>query len=146
GLFSLQSTDQPPIPASLAKAAGGDHLESALGISGELFTVTPLPWCPHLESVHALPPSGLDVTEPCAECGTQVENWVCLTCYQVLCGRYVWQHMMCHGVSCGHNLVLSFSDFSVWCYSCDAYIHNEVLLPAKRSAYHSKFMEEMPGV
>ncbi|XP_066436056.1 histone deacetylase 6 isoform X2 [Eleutherodactylus coqui] len=142
----VQSTGQPPIPASLAKAAGGDHLESALGISGELFTVTPLPWCPHLESVHALPPSGLDVTEPCAECGTQVENWVCLTCYQVLCGRYVWQHMMCHGVSCGHNLVLSFSDFSVWCYSCDAYIHNEVLLPAKRSAYRSKFMEEMPGV
>ncbi|XP_056410464.1 histone deacetylase 6-like [Hyla sarda] len=138
---------------SPAEAAGGDPLSSyeadmdpSLVFSGELFSVTPLPWCPHLESVRALPCGGADVTEPCAECGTLVENWLCLTCYQVLCGRYVSQHMMCHGVSCGHNIVLSFSDLSVWCYSCDAYVHNEVLIPAKQSAYRSKFGEEMPGI
>ncbi|XP_063792168.1 histone deacetylase 6 isoform X2 [Pseudophryne corroboree] len=119
--------------------------DTSLDFSGELFTVTPLPWCPHLDSVCELPSSGIDVTQPCAECGTCVENWICLTCYQVLCGRYVSQHMMCHGVSCGHNLVLSFSDLSSWCYSCDAYVHNEVLTPAKQSAYYSKFGEEMPG-
>ncbi|XP_069798807.1 histone deacetylase 6 [Dendropsophus ebraccatus] len=136
-----------------AEAAGGDHSSSyeadtdpSLVFSGELFSVTPLPWCPHLESVQAIPSGGLDVMEPCAECGTLVENWVCLTCYQVLCGRYVMEHMMCHGVSSGHNIVLSFSDFSVWCYSCDAYIHNEVLIPAKQSAYRCKFGEDMPGV
>ncbi|KAG8549936.1 hypothetical protein GDO81_018813, partial [Engystomops pustulosus] len=145
-----QSEDKQD-PVSMAKAKEGDHLvpyeadmDPALVCSGELFTVTPLSWCPHLESVHALPSGGLDVTEPCAECGTQVENWVCLTCYQVLCGRYVSQHMMCHGVSSGHNIVLSFSDLSVWCYSCDAYIHNEVLTPAKQSVYRSKFGEDMP--
>ncbi|KAM3911968.1 protein deacetylase HDAC6 [Leptodactylus fuscus] len=150
-----QSAEKHQDPVSLAEAPGGGHLSSyevdmevdtSLINSGELFTVTPLPWCPHLESVHPLPSSGLDVTEPCAECGTQVENWVCLTCYKVLCGRYVSQHMMCHGVSCAHNIVLSFSDLSVWCYSCDAYIHNEVLIPAKQSAYSSKFGEDMPGV
>ncbi|XP_040298520.1 histone deacetylase 6 isoform X1 [Bufo bufo] len=146
------SADKQQDPAPPDEAAGGDRLfceldmDPSLGFSGELFTVTPLPWCPHLDSVQVLPPSGLDVTEPCAECGTQVENWACLTCYQVLCGRYVSQHMMCHGVSCGHDVVLSFSDLSVWCYSCDAYIHNEVLIPAKQSAYRSKFGEDMPGV
>ncbi|CAN2389209.1 polyubiquitinated misfolded protein transport [Pristimantis euphronides] len=148
-----QSAEKPPDPAPLAESSWGDNLscyqadmDPSLALSGELFTVTPLSWCPHLESVHALPSSGLDVAEPCAECGTQVENWVCLTCYQVLCGRYVSQHMMCHGASCGHNIVLSFSDLSVWCYSCDAYIHNEVLIPAKQSVYQSKFGEDMPGV
>ncbi|XP_073397420.1 histone deacetylase 6 isoform X1 [Dendrobates tinctorius] len=136
----------------LADSAGGDCFPSyeadadpCPGFSGELFSVTPLPWCPHLESVRALPSGGLDVTEPCAVCGTQVENWVCLTCYQVLCGRYISQHMMTHGASSGHSMVLSFSDLSVWCYGCDAYIHNEVLIPAKQSAYHCKFGEEMPG-
>ncbi|XP_018413494.1 PREDICTED: histone deacetylase 6 [Nanorana parkeri] len=120
-------------------------VEPSLEFSGELFTVTPLPWCPHLESVCEMPPCGLEVTQPCVACGTDIENWVCLTCYAVLCGRYVSQHMISHGVSSGHNLVLSFSDLSVWCYSCDAYIHNEVLIPAKQSAYYSKFGEEMPG-
>ncbi|KAM4020629.1 protein deacetylase HDAC6 [Anomaloglossus baeobatrachus] len=143
-----QSADtQPP-----ADSAEGDRFRSyaadpdpSLGFSGELFSVTPLPWCPHLEQVRAVPPRGVDVTAPCAECRTRLENWVCLTCYQVLCGRYVAQHMLIHGVSCGHNVVLSFSDFSVWCYSCDSYIHNEVLIPAKQSAYRHKFGEDMPG-
>ncbi|KAM5145734.1 protein deacetylase HDAC6 [Mantella aurantiaca] len=136
----------------LSEAAGGcpasssqSDVASSLEYPGEMFPVTPLPWCPHLESVCALPPSGLEVTQPCAACGTDIENWVCLTCHVVLCGRYVSQHMMSHGVSSGHSLVLSFSDLSVWCYSCDAYIHNEVLIPAKQSAYYSKFGEEMPG-
>ncbi|XP_075041708.1 protein deacetylase HDAC6 isoform X2 [Mixophyes fleayi] len=132
----------------LSEAGGGDDTmdkTTSPDLCGELFTVTPLPWCPHLDSVCELPSSGMDVTQPCAECGTSVENWMCLTCFQVLCGRYVSQHMMCHGVSRGHNLVLSFSDLSVWCYSCDAYIHHEVLIPAKQSAYYSKFGEDMPG-
>ncbi|XP_073456135.1 histone deacetylase 6 isoform X1 [Aquarana catesbeiana] len=136
----------------LSEAAGGCSasyhqldVKSSLEYSGEMFTVTPLSWCPHLESVCELPPCGLEVTQPCAACGTDIENWVCLTCYVVLCGRYVSQHMMSHGVSSGHNLVLSFSDLSVWCYGCDSYIHNEVLIPAKQSAYYSKFGEEMPG-
>ncbi|XP_073496538.1 histone deacetylase 6 isoform X2 [Phyllobates terribilis] len=147
-----QSADKQPDRALLADSPGGDRFPSyeadmdpSLGFSGELFSVMPLPWCPHLESVRALPSGGLDVTEPCAVCGTHMENWVCLTCYQVLCGRYVSRHMMSHGASSGHSVVLSFSDFSVWCYSCDAYIHNEVLIPAKQSAYHCKFGEEMPG-
>ncbi|XP_068104737.1 histone deacetylase 6 isoform X3 [Hyperolius riggenbachi] len=155
---TVQGTASQPLNTQteenrLSEAAGGcsaSHYQldmaSSMELPGEMYTVTPLPWCPHLESVCELPPCGLDVSHPCAACGTSVENWVCLTCYVVLCGRYVSQHMMSHEASSGHHLVLSFSDLSVWCYGCDAYIHNEVLSPAKRSAYFSKFGEEMPGV
>ncbi|KAG8431282.1 hypothetical protein GDO86_019126 [Hymenochirus boettgeri] len=138
----------------LCEAAGGYEakdsqsvfqvvVEPALQNSDTGFAVTPLSWCPHLVSVSPAPPSGLRVTEPCSECGSEAENWVCLTCYKVLCGRYVSGHMLTHGITSGHNLVLSFSDLSVWCYSCESYIHHEVLSPAKSSAYSSKFGEEV---
>lgn len=45
---------------------------------------------------------------------------------QVFCGRYVNQHMVTHGVEAEHPVVLSFSDLSVWCYLCEAYVHNQV--------------------
>lgn len=45
---------------------------------------------------------------------------------QVFCGRYVNEHMVTHGVVSEHPVVLSFSDLSVWCYLCEAYVHNQV--------------------
>lgn len=45
---------------------------------------------------------------------------------QVFCGRYVNEHMVTHSVSSEHLLVLSCCDLSVWCYGCEAYVHNEV--------------------
>ncbi|CAM4624429.1 unnamed protein product, partial [Lepidochelys kempii] len=52
--------------------------------TGTLYAVTPLPWCPHLDSLQPLPPAGLDVLAPCEECGSRGENWVCLACYRPL--------------------------------------------------------------
>lgn len=49
----------------------------------EAFAVVPLNWCPHLETVAEVPPEGLSVETPCAECDQVGENWVCLICYQV---------------------------------------------------------------
>ena len=114
----------------------------------EAFAVVPLTWCPHIETVAELPPEGLSVHTPCGECDHVGENWVCLVCYQVrsvqhrfllkscqqvlflllqvFCSRYVAGHMVTHGQISGHNMVLSYSDLSVWCYSCDAYVHHEV--------------------
>ena len=34
--------------------------------------------------------------------------------------------MVHHNQETHHPLSLSFADLSVWCYSCDDYIHNEV--------------------
>jgi len=47
-------------------------------------------------------------------------------CLQVHCGRYINGHMMLHAHSASHPLTLSFSDLSVWCYVCEAYIDNQV--------------------
>ncbi|CAL8324506.1 unnamed protein product [Merluccius merluccius] len=110
---------------------------------GSLYVVDPLSWCPHLDSVKPLPPSGVNVRLPCQDCGSEAENWTCLTCYQVFCGRYVNEHMVVHGAVAQHPIVLSFSDLSVWCYHCEAYLHNKVLFEAKNSAHCCKFGEEI---
>ncbi|CAF88355.1 unnamed protein product, partial [Tetraodon nigroviridis] len=109
-----------------------------------LYVVDPLPWCPHLDAVRPLPPSGIDIFQPCQDCGSEAENWICLTCYQVFCGRYVSEHMVTHGAAAEHPVVLSFSDLSVWCYLCEAYVHNQTLFEAKNAAHCAKFGEEIP--
>ncbi|KAM9351272.1 histone deacetylase 6 [Symphorus nematophorus] len=111
---------------------------------GTLYVVDPLPWCPHLDAVKPLPPLGIDVFASCQDCGSDAENWTCLTCYQVFCGRYVNEHMVSHGVVSEHPLVLSFCDLSVWCYLCESYIHNQILFEAKNAAHCAKFGEEIP--
>ncbi|XP_018608525.1 histone deacetylase 6 isoform X2 [Scleropages formosus] len=113
---------------------------------GTLYVVDPLPWCPHLEVVRPVPPGGIDVFLPCEDCGTDTENWICLVCYKVFCGRYVNQHMVSHGQVLEHPLVLSFSDLSVWCYRCESYVHNKVLHEAKNAAHQMKFGEDIPCV
>ena len=40
-------------------------------------------------------------------------------------------------------MALSFSDLSVWCYTCDNYIDNEKLYPIKNAAHKDKFGYEM---
>lgn len=80
---------------------------------------------------------------PCVECLSTAENWYCLHCYQVLCGRYILQHMLCHHIQTQHPLALSFSDLSVWCYGCEAYIDNPQLFIYKARAHRYKFGEEL---
>ncbi|TMS16714.1 Histone deacetylase 6 [Larimichthys crocea] len=63
---------------------------------------------------------------------------------QVFCGRYVNEHMVTHGVMSEHPMVLSFSDLSVWCYLCEAYVHHQILFEAKNAAHCNKFGEEIP--
>ncbi|EMP26342.1 Histone deacetylase 6 [Chelonia mydas] len=43
---------------------------------------------------------------------------------EVLCGRYINQHMLAHGSLSGHPLVLSYADLSVGCYDCHSYVHH----------------------
>ncbi|KJH40847.1 Zn-finger in ubiquitin-hydrolase and other protein [Dictyocaulus viviparus] len=61
---------------------------------------------------------------------------------QVHCGRYVHGHaLMHHMTEPSHAMSLSLADLSVWCYACEAYVHNERLVPAKSAAHLSKFGE-----
>uniref|UniRef100_A0A8D3DID6 Protein deacetylase HDAC6 n=1 Tax=Scophthalmus maximus TaxID=52904 RepID=A0A8D3DID6_SCOMX len=134
--------------SQLLTRVGGLSVSLTVSVSfcpqSTMYVVDPLSWCPHLDAVKQLPPSGIDVFLPCQDCGSDAENWICLTCYQVLCGRYVNSHMLDHAAVCEHPLVLSFSDLSVWCYLCEAYIHNQILYEAKNAAHCAKFGEEIP--
>ncbi|XP_077185614.1 protein deacetylase HDAC6 isoform X2 [Paroedura picta] len=146
GQVSPPHSSSKSIEVILLDEAAGGCPSSCLELLGEdpsdgglFYAVTPLPWCPHLDSVLPVPSSGLNVLEPCATCGSQAENWVCLVCYKVCCGRYINRHMVAHNSESGHPLVLSFADLSVWCYGCQDYVHHPALLDAKGHAHREKF-------
>eukprot|EP00850_Spirogloea_muscicola_P005208 SM000023S07664 [mRNA] locus=s23:767926:768473:+ [translate_table: standard] len=71
-------------------------------------------------------------------CSDGAENWVCLTCCRVLCGRFVNGHMRQHASESGHPLALGFRDLSVWCFACDSYIDAQLVsqLRPLYEAYH----------
>lgn len=48
-----------------------------------------------------------------------------------------------HHLQTQHPLALSFSDLSVWCYPCEAYIDNHRLFVYKSLAHRYKFGEEL---
>ncbi|CAL7939697.1 unnamed protein product [Xylocopa violacea] len=113
-------------------------------VAGNIFTVIPLQECPHLDSVKDVPASGIDIHSPCIDCNSTAENWICLECYTVHCARNINQHGVLHAEEMDHPLTLSFSDLSVWCYKCEAYIDNPRLFAARNAAHQSKFNEELP--
>jgi histone deacetylase 6 len=51
---------------------------------------------------------------------------------------------MFHNLTENHPLTLSFTDLSVWCYACEAYIDNPRLYLYKNLAHIDKFNEEIP--
>lgn len=51
--------------------------------------------------------------------------------------------MLFHHLDSGHPITLSFSDLSVWCYKCEAYVDNPVLYKFKNLAHIDKFGEEL---
>ncbi|XP_034027750.1 histone deacetylase 6 [Thalassophryne amazonica] len=127
-----------------SKPAAALEVFSAAELGGTImYLVDPLSWCPHLDAVKPVPPSGIDVFQPCQSCSSKAENWICLTCYQVFCGRYVNEHMVSHGADSEHPVVLSLADLSVWCYICESYIHNQILFEVKNAAHCAKFGEEI---
>ena len=89
-------------------------------------------------------PAAIDTRTPCSDCGAEVENWICLLCFGVYCGRYVNEHMLRHGTGAAdHPLALSFADLSVWCYGCDAYIDHPALHHYKNLVHQDKFHEPL---
>ncbi|XP_023297064.2 histone deacetylase 6 isoform X1 [Lucilia cuprina] len=112
--------------------------------NNEMFAVVPLKNCPHLSQLHLGDvPKTINTSMPCHECSSTAENWMCLSCQRVLCGRYVMEHMLYHNLETSHPLALSFSDLSVWCYPCESYIDNSKLHAYKNLAHRHKFGEDM---
>lgn len=114
----------------------------------EGFAVYPLKDCPHLElllpenvpkckfkisfvqsvqgslsSQHNFSPViygiAIDTGAPCHSCRSTLENWMCLLCNQVCCGRYIEEHMMMHHLETDHLLTLN---------KCNMHIDNSLIL------------------
>ncbi|XP_032514469.2 ubiquitin carboxyl-terminal hydrolase 3-like isoform X1 [Danaus plexippus] len=62
----------------------------------------------------------------CSECHIKEQNWLCLQCGIVNCGRYANGHAKLHAESSDHQLCMSCDVFSVYCYKCDDYVSNDV--------------------
>jgi len=98
--------------------------------------------CPHRN--HVNPESTTKIAQAykdnsCCVCKHRPENWFCLFCSQTFCSRYIEGHSLKHFEQTGHCILISFSDLSVWCYSCNEYIASEVLDPAINLLHNAKF-------
>ncbi|KAK7855643.1 uncharacterized protein LOC112021011 [Quercus suber] len=103
--------------------------------------------CDHLASLSADLAHIPTPDTPCYRCQHPNENWLCLCCKDVLCSRFVNKHMLQHFQQSNHCLALSYSDLSVWCFSCDAYLDAQVIMqlrPVYETAYILKFGEAPP--
>jgi len=76
-------------------------------------------------------------------CGSTGENWVCLSCRLVGCGRYVNGDMELHAVEAQHPLAMSMADLSVWCYVCSSYVDHPCLYAYLNPLHVDKFQEPM---
>lgn len=62
---------------------------------------------------------------PFTECTSDKENWMCLNCGQVLCGRYENGHALHHSeLHTQHNVCLNTLNCMVYCYKCDDFVIN----------------------
>ena len=105
-----------------------DAASEKLQDDGDGFEVTPLSSSPNIKFVDqaAMSPTEASelLTRPCESCGSEGENWLCLSCKSVFCSRYQNGHAVQHASSdegcC--SIHLSFADLSVWDHKQEAYL------------------------
>jgi NAD-dependent SIR2 family protein deacetylase len=106
--------------------------------------------CSHIQSVSGNISNvlkyikSLDVRVSCNACENYIENWLCLHCNSVACGRSISGHAESHYKTNNHSLVISLSDFSCWCYDCNSYIEDPLLNPLLFELHERKFSSPHP--
>lgn len=110
--------------------------------------VIPKQTCEHVQHVRLCKRFKSLVNSHCIDCETSTENWLCLSCGQIHCSRYVNNHGEEHWLftlltdgqdNLGHSLTISLEDLSVWCYPCKSYIKNVRLNPLIQQLEKIKF-------
>jgi len=114
-----------------------------------------LPLCPHVHEAVTRSFTNLKTltTISCATCRANnvVENltgfayredWLCLTCGGIYCGRYQHKHGLHHFQVTGHQICLSMVDLSVWCYTCMEYIDYTQHSKLQESFLHIRALKE----
>ncbi|CAI7828988.1 unnamed protein product [Closterium sp. NIES-53] len=121
---------------------------------------TPPPYIPTTHPHHASRWFPLPLCPLVHRCGCAADNWVCLSCGEVACGRSEGAHMVKHFHATGHPLAAGFrctlahaltsmgltcpghaldsSDSSVWCFQCDSYL-DALRIPTLRPLFHSLY-------
>jgi len=96
------------------------------------FEIYPKKNCPHVGQVDVREilcsiPEDI-MARGCEICKEPEENWLCLFCYKLLCGRLKNQHMLLHATKehTSHVLCASMMDLSFWCYDCNSYVTCQV--------------------
>ena len=113
-------------------------------------------YCKHCSSALKMPKDidkfpKLNETPECDIDGChEKENWVCLKCHKVLCGRYGNKHMVQHYMETNtkHCIALGVGDLSFWCYGCDDYLHHLSIKPVfdfYKIVHQIKFGEPIPA-
>eukprot|EP01083_Nonionella_stella_P039427 107213_1 len=83
-----------------------------------------------------------------ADCDKK-ENWICLKCHRVFCGRYGNKHMVKHYNESNqkHCIAMGVGDLSFWCYKCDDYLHHlsiKAVFDLYKIVHQIKFGEAIP--
>jgi len=114
--------------------------------SAKFFAVEPKRDCSHIETnfTNNYNFSTIDLKQPCKSCGDTEENWVCLKCFDIFCSRERNRHMIVHEDETNHEISLSFSDLSIWCYECDSYITHQSFGNLLDVVHKKKFSEPLP--
>jgi len=133
-----QLTDLQKIPKQISKTKTPVNIPQGGG-----FSVNPKTDCPHFGSQVTL---GMTQKVPaayranaCSSCHDKTENWLCLTCGEIFCSRYINGHAKQHFKDSGHCVDISFSDISIWCYSCNDYITHQNLEGISQILSQTKF-------
>jgi len=88
------------------------------------------PWCRHLLQIsNAHLADIVDRSEAGSKCNdckdySGPDQWFCLSCLHVGCGRGVEKHAMEHCMP-GHEMVLKPVSLDIWCYACNKWIGSE---------------------
>jgi len=131
-----QLTDIQRVPQEIRKTKPPVPIQTG-------FSVTPKTDCPHFSSHVVM--GIIQKVEPahqnnaCKTCKDKSENWLCLTCGDTFCSRFVQGHAKVHNKETDHAIVLSFSDLSIWCYQCKEYITHENLKGIVQTLSRAKF-------
>jgi acetoin utilization deacetylase AcuC-like enzyme len=112
--------------------------------------IIPKQTCEHVQYVHLYEKlfSINNNNNQCIDCENSNENWLCLSCGEIHCSRYINNHGEEHWLftlltdaqdNLGHCLTISLQDLSVWCYPCKSYIKNIRLNPLIKQLERIKF-------
>jgi mono-ADP-ribosyltransferase sirtuin 6 len=94
--------------------------------------------CAHVEASVGFPPKQIDLKAACSSCA-ETENWICLACLSVGCGRFRNSHAKEHYEQTRHAIAISVSDLNVWCYECESYIAHPLVERVHDVCYLAKF-------